>query len=326
VTFEFRDAKRANVPLFIGIAGGTGSGKTESALRIATGLSDGQKFAVIDTEHGRALHKADDYSFKHADLDEPFTPERYTEALKAADAEGFPVIVIDSGSHVYEGVGGLLDQQTAEFERMGSKEGARMASWIEPKRRHKKFVQQLLRTRAHVVMCLRAQDSIEIVKEGGKTVVRPKASLVGAEGWIPICERRLPFELTISLLVTADAPGFPKPIKLEDRHKPLIPLDAQLDENVGRRLAEWAAGGLAEPGESKERRAAGNAATSEPSGNTGLSPGSVSPLDQLIATFGRDEVKVAYREVFPNRNSAAGPLTDDEVELLADHLKAPTLA
>lgn len=244
MTITFRDAKRANVPLLILLAGGTAAGKTESAMRLATGLSGGKPFAVIDTESGRALHKADDYTFKHALLDEPFTPERYAEAVKVADDAAFPVIVIDSGSHEYEGVGGVLDIQTAEFERMGSREGARMASWIEPKRRHKRFVQQLLRVRAHVILCLRAEDKIEVTKDANnRTVVRPKESLIGADGWIPICEKRLPFEATISLLLTADAPGVPKPIKLERRHRELVPLDRPLDEGVGKALAAWAAGG-----------------------------------------------------------------------------------
>lgn len=248
VSFEFRDAKRENAPLLILLAGGTGSGKTESAMRLATGLSAGKPFAVIDSENGRALHKADDYTFKHAVLEAPFTPERYTEAVVAADSAGFPVIVIDSGSHEYEGVGGILEMQTDEFKRMGEREGARMSSWIEPKRRHKRFVQQLLRTRAHVIMCLRAEDKIEIVKQGDKTIVRPKESLTGALGWIPICERRLPFEATISLLLTADSPGVPKPIKLESRHQALVPLDAPLSEETGSKLAAWAAGGSAPGG------------------------------------------------------------------------------
>ncbi len=283
MTFEFRDAVRQNVPLFIGIAGGTGSGKTESALRIATGLADGKPFAAIDTEHGRMLHKADDYTFRHAELDEPFTPERYIEAIRDADDAGFPVIVIDSGSHVYDGIGGLLEQQTDEFERMGGKESARMSSWIQPKQRHKKFVQQLLRTRAHVVMCLRAEDKIEIVKEGGKTVVRPKASLTGADGWIPICEKRLPFELTVSLLLTADAPGVPKPIKLERRHADLIPLDRQLDEEVGRRLAVWAAGALTEPEMSDGGEDPRQPVPQAQAAVAGGSSGSVSPWKQLLA-------------------------------------------
>jgi hypothetical protein len=242
MTFEFRDARRQDVSLLILLAGGTGSGKTESALRLATGLAAGKPFAVIDTEHGRALHKADDYAFKHTHLDEPFTPERYAEAVKDADNAGYPVIVIDSGSHEYEGIGGVLEMQTAEFERMGSRDSARISSWIEPKRRHKRFMQELLRARPHVILCLRAEDKIEVVKQDGKTVVRPKESLIGADGWIPICEKRLPFEATISLLLTADAPGVPKPIKLERRHQELVPLDRPLDEKVGAALAGWAQG------------------------------------------------------------------------------------
>jgi hypothetical protein len=245
VSIEFKTAERRNVPLLILLAGGTGAGKTESALRLATGMAGGEPFAVIDTERGRALHKADDYKFMHAELEEPFSPERYAEAIKAADDAGYPVIVVDSGSHEYEGIGGVLDIQQQEFERMGSRDAARMASWIAPKQRHKRFVQQLLRTRAHVILNLRAEDKVEIVKQGDKTVVKPKESLTGAQGWIPICEKRLPFEATISLLLTADAPGVPKPIKLERRHTALVPLDQPLSEDVGRRLAEWAAGGSA---------------------------------------------------------------------------------
>lgn len=248
MTIEFREARRADVPLLILLAGGTGAGKTESAMRLATGLAGGKPFGVIDTEHGRALHKADDYTFKHAALDEPFTPERYAEATKAADASGFPVIVIDSGSHEYEGDGGVLDIQDAEFKRMGSRDSARMASWIEPKRRHKVWVRELLRVRAHVILCLRAEDKVDVVKVGGKTQIVPKKSLTGAEGWIPICEKRLPFEATISLLLTANAPGVPKSIKLEARHQGLVPLDRPLDEGVGEKLARWAAGSPAPAG------------------------------------------------------------------------------
>ncbi len=303
MSFEFRDAVRRDVTLLILIAGGTGSGKTESAMRVATGLAGGKPFAVIDTERGRALHKADDYDFKHADLDEPFTPERYTEAVKEADAAGFPVIVIDSGSHEYEGVGGVLDLQAQEFERMGGREGARMASWIAPKQRHKQFVQQLLRTRAHVVMNLRAEDKIEIVKDAaGKTVVQPKASLVGANGWIPICEKRLPFEATISLLLTADRPGVPIPVKLERRHQALVPLDRQLDESVGRALAEWAAGGSTAP-----------------------EPGLTSTqLLQLIADsqIQSEDVSAVARRLFPTATSASA-LTDQQRGQLWAELARP---
>ena len=63
MTFQFKPAIRENVGLLIGLAGGTGSGKTFSAMRLASGIANGKKFAVIDTEAGRAKHYADQFSF-----------------------------------------------------------------------------------------------------------------------------------------------------------------------------------------------------------------------------------------------------------------------
>jgi hypothetical protein len=244
MSIEFRPAARADISLLILLAGGSGSGKTESAMRLAAGLAGGKRFACLDTENGRALHKADDYDFDHADLTEPFTPERYIEAVKAADAAGYPVIVIDSGSHEYDGPGGLLDMQAEEFQRLGGTSAVSPLSWSEPKKRDRRYRQTLITAHAHVILCLRAEDKIEIVKRDGKTVIQPLSTIPGKsiDGWAPICEKRLPFEATISLLLTADQPGVPKPIKLERRHEGLVPLDAQLDEKVGLALAEWARG------------------------------------------------------------------------------------
>lgn len=256
MTVEFRPAKRADISLLILLAGPTGSGKTESAMRLATGLARGQRFACLDTENGRALHKADDYQFDHAPLSPPFTPERYVEAIEAAEAAGYGVIVVDSGSHEYDGVGGILDIQEAEFERLGGRPAVSASSWQVPKKRDRRYRQALITAKAHVILCLRAEEKIEIVKEDGKTVVRPMRTIPGKsiDGFVPICEKRLPFEATMSLLLLQDAPGVPRPIKLERRHEGLVPTDAQLDEKVGLALAEWARGG-AKPAATKAARA-----------------------------------------------------------------------
>lgn len=245
MSVEFRPAVRSDLSLLILLAGGTGSGKTESAMRLATGLANGKKFACLDTENGRALHKADDYAFDHAELAAPFTPEAYIAAVKQADAAGYPVIVIDSGSHEYDGEGGLLDIQAEEFQRLGGTGAVSALSWSEPKKRDRRYRHALITAKAHIVLCLRAEDKIEIVKRDGKTVVQPLHDMPGRsiDGWAPICEKRLPFEATMSLLLLQAAPGVPKPIKLEARHQPLVPLDRQLDETIGLALAEWAAGG-----------------------------------------------------------------------------------
>jgi len=243
MTVTFRAAKREGVSLLIGLAGPSGGGKTLSAMKLAAGLAGGKPFAVVDTEAGRALHYADNFTFDHADLRAPFTPDAYADAIQAADKAGYPVVLVDSMSHEWEGDGGILDWQEAEFTRMGSRDGVKMLSWQAPKKSHRKMLTRLLQVRAHVILCFRAQDRIEMVKVDGKTVVRPKQTLTGLDGWVPICEPRLPYELTLSALVLPDAPGVPRPIKLQEQHKPFFPLDRPITEESGRRLAEWAAGG-----------------------------------------------------------------------------------
>jgi hypothetical protein len=248
VSFTFRPAKRESVGLLIGLSGGTGSGKTFSALRLATGMAGGKPFCIIDTEAGRAKHYADQFKFDHGDLMPPFSPEHYAEAIKAADDAGYPVIVVDSASHEWSGVGGVLDMQEAEFKAAGYRDAMKMVSWIKPKMAHKAMVARLLQVRAHLILCFRAEEKIEMVRdEHGKMTVAPKKSLTGLAGWIPICEKSLPFEMTLSVLLTADKPGIPKPIKLQEQHRALMPLDAPITERTGELLAAWAAGGTKEP-------------------------------------------------------------------------------
>ncbi len=249
MTFQFKPAIRENVGLLIGLAGGTGSGKTFTAMRLASGIAQGKKFAVIDTEAGRAKHYADQFDFDHGDLAPPFRPESYIEAIVAADKAGYPVIVVDSMSHVWAGDGGILDWQEEELQRMSGgdwkkAERVKMASWIKPKVSHKKMVQRLLQVRAHVILCFRAEEKIQMIKKDGKTVIAPKEGPTGLNGWMPVCEKTLPFELTASFLLTAERPGVPHPIKLQEQHKAIFPSGSVIDEDAGKRVADWAGGGV----------------------------------------------------------------------------------
>src|ERR1700690_4350275 len=103
MTFQFKPAIRESVGLLIGLAGGTGSGKTFSAMRLASGIAGGKPFAVIDTEAGRAKHYADQFKFDHGDMKPPFSPAAYADAIAAADSGHYPVIVVDSFSHEHAG-------------------------------------------------------------------------------------------------------------------------------------------------------------------------------------------------------------------------------
>jgi len=227
------------------------------------------------------------------------------------------VILIDSFSHEHAGEGGLLDWHEEEFQRMGGRDAVKMTAWIKPKMSHKAMVNRLLQVNAHLLLCFRAEEKVDIVKNAqGKTEIVPKKTLTGLNGWVPISEKTLPYELTASFLLTADAPGVPKPIKLQSQHRPFFPLDKPISEDAGRRLAEWAQGGLGESG-AHEASPSAAAEASPPSSD------SPSPLDLLIATYGRDEVVGAYKELFPNRDGS--PLAEEEIEVLADRLRTPTL-
>lgn len=246
MSFTFRRAIRENVNLIICVSGGTGSGKTRSAMRLAAGISGDKPFAVIDTENGRAKHYADDFKFDHGDLMPPFRPSAYQAAIEAADKAGYPVIVVDSMSHEHAGDGGILDMQEAEFQRLGARDAVKMLSWAKPKGEHKKMMQKLLQIKAHLILCFRAEEKIEMVddpeKPGKKKIVK-KQSATGLDGWLPIGEKNIPYEATCSFLLRATQPGIPSPIKLQEQHRALFPLDQPLSEDSGKRLAAWAAGG-----------------------------------------------------------------------------------
>jgi hypothetical protein len=62
-------------------------------------------------------------------------------------------------------------------------------------------------------------------------------------GFQPICSKEMPYELTVSFLLTPDKPGIPQPIKLQEQHRKIFPLNKQIDEDSGRAISEWAAGG-----------------------------------------------------------------------------------
>src|SRR5690606_26523434 len=109
MTFQFSPAKRENVSVLIALAGSSGSGKTFSALRLAQGISPSGKIAFIDTEARRGLHYAVQFQFIHADMRPPLRPERFVEGIRAAEAAGAEVGIIDSFSMEYDGEGGIID-------------------------------------------------------------------------------------------------------------------------------------------------------------------------------------------------------------------------
>ena len=103
----FQKATKTQSKLRLALYGVSGSGKTYSALSIASGL--GGRIAVIDTERGSASKYASRFDFDVLDMQPPFSPAAYVNAIKAAEGEGYDILIIDSLTHAWSGTGGALE-------------------------------------------------------------------------------------------------------------------------------------------------------------------------------------------------------------------------
>jgi hypothetical protein len=234
--FTFAPAKRQGVGLFVGVAGGTGSGKTFSALRIARGIAGPEgRIAAIDTEARRMSHYDKHFQFDVSDFKPPFRPERFAQAAEDAERAGYAVLVIDSFSLEWTGEGGVLDWHDKEKEAMGGAESKNMRAWIKPKTAHKAMIGSFLQRRIPLVFCFRAEE---------KTGVAPDGKPV-ALGWTPVGDQRFMFELTTMVTLANDAPGivnYKLPRKIQEQHLAYFPDGKHITEDAGAALAAWARG------------------------------------------------------------------------------------
>lgn len=245
MAFEIKPAVRIFQPVLIGMWGGSSSGKTYSALRLARGLVGPHgKIGVIDTENRRALFYAGKVGgqWDHIDFQPPFTPERYTEAFRAFEhVGGYNCVIIDSASHVWEGEGGVLDQAD-------NNTSAGLAKWAKPKMALKRMINTLLRSGCHVIFCLRAK--MGVAQEG-----RGPQAKIYSSGLEPIMEKNLIFEMTVSILFGPDH----KPLfqSAGERYfvNPIIPAikapeeilraikpGEYISEATGKAIADWLTG------------------------------------------------------------------------------------
>lgn len=162
----FKKAVRTQKKLRAALLGPAGSGKTRTALEMAKGM--GGKIALIDSEHGSATMFAHLVDFDTIELTS-FAPSRYIEAIDAAEAAGYDVLVIDSLSHAWSGKDGIL-----EFIDRTKKNNNSFNAWGEATPLHNQLVERLLSCRLHLIVTMRTK--MEFVQEKdpntGKTTVR----------------------------------------------------------------------------------------------------------------------------------------------------------
>lgn len=160
----FAKATKKKQKARVALIGAPGSGKTYTSLTLAKNL--GKRVAVIDTERGSASK----YSGDVADFDvlelPSFAPRIYVEALRAAAAEGYDVVVIDSLSHAWEGEGGILDQV--------DKRGGKFDAWRDMSPQTRELIEAILGYPGHVIATMRAKTEYVVEKDErtGKSVPR----------------------------------------------------------------------------------------------------------------------------------------------------------
>lgn len=169
--FEIKKATKAQSKARIALMGPAGSGKTFSALNLAAHL--GERIILIDTERGSASKYADEFEFNVIELD-TFSPRTYTEAIKAAEAAGADVIIIDSLSHAWIGKDGALEMvDRASSSSQGGGRGNSFTSWKSVTPLHNELVDTILRSRAHVIATLRTKTDYVIEQNAqGRSVPR----------------------------------------------------------------------------------------------------------------------------------------------------------
>ncbi len=309
--FAHRLATRDKTPLLVGLVGPSSSGKTFSALRLATGfqrVEPGEIF-VIDTEAGRALQYADQFRFVHVPFGAPFSPLDYLDAVKYCIDQGAKHIVIDSMSHEHEGPGGVLEWHAAE---MGGSYSKQMPAWAKPKAARRRLINTMMQYSVNMVLCFRAKQKLKLPPKGA-----PKGTEPTDLGYMPIGGDEWMYELSLNVLLMPRANGVPTwqsdkdgenaVLKLPRQFESVFATKPQLSEDVGEALAKWAAGASQIPRKSAAQLVAEYAACSEPSEFRRL----------------EESRKVSWSSIAPNDKPAVKAASEQCAKKIEDAARAP---
>jgi hypothetical protein len=158
----FKKASREKIWLKVLMAGSSGSGKTYSALRIGMGIAkkSGGKVAAIDTENGRIRYYANEFDFDDMQLEAPYTPEKYIDAIDDAIDGGYTVLILDSISHEW-----------AYCVDVHSKmPGNSYTNWSKITPRHDRFTEKVIQAPIHIIATARGKDEYVLEEKNGKQV------------------------------------------------------------------------------------------------------------------------------------------------------------
>lgn len=165
----FTKAEKSKARLRMALFGTAGSGKTFTALRVASGIAKAlnSRIAVIDTERGSASKYADRFDFDTLELT-PAKIENYTSAFADAEKAGYKVLVIDSMSHGWQE---LLEEIEALAKQRYN--GNTFRAWGEGTPKQREFIDAMLAFNGHIIATMRAKTDY-IISDDGKGKMKPQ--------------------------------------------------------------------------------------------------------------------------------------------------------
>lgn len=231
----FKKAEKEQVWLKILLSGSSGSGKSYSALRLATGIAKrcNSKIAYIGTEGSRDKYYAKKFDYDLLQLEEPFTCESYMDAVNEAIDAGYKVLIIDSMTHEWKWLNDVHDKMP----------GNSFTNWGKLKPRHHKFMDKILNSPIHVIATARGKDDWVLEEKNGKQV--PKKVGLGQQQ-----DKDISYEYTVSFQISQDthiASVDKDNTELFDNKYEI------LTEKDGERLYEWANDGKTPEPKSEKR-------------------------------------------------------------------------
>jgi hypothetical protein len=206
----FQQARREHAKLRLALDGLAGSGKTYTALLVASILAELMRkqierrgrIAVIDTEHKSAslyamtdeqraayeqlsgdeaiayLTREQAFDFDTMPLDN-HSPRAYVDAIKDAESLGYDICIADSLSHAWAGKNGALEQK----DKAAARSGNSWTAWRDITPMHNLLVDTMLASKLHLIATMRVKmEHIQTERDGKKVIEKVGLATIQREG------------------------------------------------------------------------------------------------------------------------------------------------
>jgi len=164
---EFKPAVRHKAKLRMALWGPSGSGKSYTALTIASAL--GPKVALVDTEHQSHDKYADVFRFD-VSTPENNDPRTFARKIWNAASAGYDSIILDTITPAWSGVGGATDLNDRIAAAKYGGNGWR--AWAETNVIVDELLRAILEAPIHVIATMRAKQIYAVEEDGKKTSIR----------------------------------------------------------------------------------------------------------------------------------------------------------